>query len=39
MENTASEREYFRKCIDRMLEEASFEEVKTVYFYVLNFLK
>lgn len=38
MEKTSGEREFFKNFISRMLEEASFEEIKTVYFFVLNFL-
>lgn len=38
MENIAGEREFFKEFISRMLEEASFEEIKTIYFFVLNFL-
>lgn len=40
MNNTSSdrEREYLIKYINRLLNEASYEKVKTVYFFVINFL-
>lgn len=38
MEKIPGEREFYRGYINRMLEEASAEEVKTVYYFVLNYL-